>query len=43
MKETYEPPRLIEVGSLKDLTLGGGRGGRDDLYNERAPFGPVLS
>ncbi len=43
MKETYEPPRLTEIGSLTDLTLGGGRGGTDDLYNERAPWGPVLS
>lgn len=31
MQNTYEAPRLTTVGSLKDLTLGEGWAGNDDV------------
>lgn len=31
MRDAYESPRLTKVGSLKDLTLGEGVRGNDDV------------
>lgn len=41
--QTYEPPCLTKVGSLLDLTLGGGFGGRDDVNFRFLPWGPPVS
>lgn len=43
MPETYESPRLTTVGSLKDMTLGGGHGGTDDIHVWFLRIGPELS
>jgi len=32
MKATYEAPTLVEVGSVRELTLGQGYRGNDDQY-----------
>ena len=43
MPETYEAPRLTTVGSLAELTLGGGHGGTDDIHVWFLKKGPYLS
>ncbi len=41
MNETYESPQLITVGSLKDLTLGEGWAGSDDVLFYFIRFGTL--